>query len=62
MDRGALGVDTLLRIVLVLVVVWLVLQILQSILRLTFGMFRFLSPLIAVVVVVLIVLWFLDRI
>lgn len=62
MDRGALEVDTLIRIVLVLVVVWLVLEVLQGIMRLTFGFFRFLSPLLAVVVAILLVLWLIDRI
>ena len=58
MDRGALEGDTLVRIVLV----WLVLEVLQGIMRLTFGMFRFLSPLIGLLVVILLVLWLLDRI
>lgn len=62
MDRGALEVDTLVKIVLVLVVVWLVLEVMQGIMRLTFGMFRFLSPLVGLLVVILLVLWLLDRI
>jgi len=57
-----MDVNTLLRIVLLLVVVWLVLEVLQTFLHLAFGIFRFLPGLLALAVIVLIVLWLLDRI
>jgi hypothetical protein len=60
--RAKLDVDTLLKIVLVLVVVWLALEILGEIL----GLFAFilgpLSSLLGLVVIVLIILYLLDRI
>jgi len=60
--RAKLDVDTLLKIVLVLVVVWLALEIVGEIL----GLFAFvlgpLSSLLGLVVVVLIILYLLDRI
>jgi len=62
MDRAALDVDTLLRIVLVLVVIWLVLEILDMALGMVFGIFWFLKPLLALALLVLIVLWLLDKI
>lgn len=60
-DRAAIEVETLLKIVLVLVVVWLVLEIVGEILQLTLGLLGFLPELIGLAVVVLIVLWLLDR-
>ena len=62
MDRGALEVDTLLRIVLILVVLWLGLEILESIFGLLGRMFWFLQPLLGLALLVLLVLWLLDRI
>ena len=59
---GALEVGTLLKVILVLVVVWLVIEVAGSLLRLTMGLFRFLPTIIGALVVVLIVLWLLDRI
>lgn len=60
--RGAIEVETLLKVVLALVVVWLVLEVLGAALRITTAIFRFLTPLIGLVIVVLIVLWLFDRI
>ena len=57
--RADVEVETLLKVVLVLVVVWLALRILGEVVRLVLGP---LPDLIGVVIVVLIVLWFLDRI
>ncbi|MFW5903320.1 MAG: DUF7554 family protein [Halolamina sp.] len=62
MERGSLEANTLLRIVLVLVVVWLVLEVLSELLNIFFGVFRFLPELLALAVVAIIVLWLLDRI
>ncbi|MEF8850941.1 MAG: hypothetical protein V5A44_11800 [Haloarculaceae archaeon] len=57
--RGDIDVDTLLKVVLVLVVVWIGLEILESVVDLVFGPFKSVFGLIAVV---LILLWLLDRI
>lgn len=61
-DRAALDVEDLLKIVLVLVVVWLALEIVDEVLAITLGLLGPLRPIIGVVVLVLIVLWLLDRI
>lgn len=60
-ERGALDVETLLKVVLVLVVIWLVLAILGEIVDIAFGVFGFLQPLLGLVILLLIVLWLLDR-
>jgi len=61
MDRAAVDTDTLLKVVLVLVVVWLALEVLDVVVDLAFGIFGFLRPLLGVVVLALIVLYLLDR-
>ena len=58
-DRAAIEVETLLKIILVLVVVWLALRIVGEVVRFVLGP---LPEVIGVVIVVLIVLWLLDRI
>lgn len=60
-DRAALEVETLLKIVLVLVVIWLVLEILGRLLNIAFGLFSFIGPLVGLVILLAIVLWLLDR-
>jgi len=57
--RGDLEVDTLLKIVLVLVVVWIGIEILESVIDLVFGPFK---SIFGLIIVVLILLWLLDRI
>ena len=60
-DRGTLEVETLLKIVLVLVAVLLVLQILETLVS---GVASLLGPFFIVVqlaIIVLIVLWLVDR-
>lgn len=57
--RGALDVEDLLKLVLVLVVVYLALNIVFEILDFAFGA---LSNVVGLVIVVLIVAWFLDYI
>ncbi|HKL29830.1 MAG TPA: hypothetical protein VJ898_11270 [Natrialbaceae archaeon] len=59
--RGDLEVGTLLKIVLGLVVVLLVLEIVGEILEFTFWLLSLLPTLVGIAIVVLIVLWFLDR-
>lgn len=61
MDRGALDADTLLKIVLVLVVLWLGLEIVDTVLDIAFGLLGPLRPLVGLVVLALIVLYLLDR-
>jgi hypothetical protein len=57
-DRAAIEVETLLKVILVLVVVWLALEIIGGFIRLVLGP---LPEIIGLLVVVLIVLWLLDR-
>ncbi|MFW6318413.1 MAG: DUF7554 family protein [Halorubrum sp.] len=62
MNRGTLEVETLLKVVLVLVAALLVLQILETVVS---GIATLLGPFFVVVqlaIVVLIVLWLVDRI
>jgi len=57
--RADIEVETLLKIVLALVVVWLALEVLDLIIDIVLGPFQ---SLFGLVIVVLIVLWLLDRI
>jgi hypothetical protein len=60
--RAVVDVEDLLKLVLVLVVVWLALEVLDTIFDLLFGgLVAILRPLIGLLVVALIVLWLLDR-
>ena len=58
-DRGALDVEDLLKIVLVLVIVYIAVDLLFEVVGFVF---RALSSLVGLLIVVLIVLWFLDYI
>lgn len=58
-DRAAIEVETLLKVILVLVIVWLALEILGGVIRFVLGP---LPEIVGLVIVVLIVLWLLDRI
>jgi hypothetical protein len=60
-NRAAVDVDTLLKVVLVLVVIWLALEIVGEVIDIAFGIFGFLQPVIGLIILVLIVLWLLDR-
>jgi hypothetical protein len=62
MTRAEIDVDDLLKIVLGLAVVWLLLEILGTVLDLTFALLDALPTLIVVVIVVLIALRLADRI
>ncbi|GEM_PF-1576646 len=62
MNRAALEVEDLLKIVLGLVILWLLLEIIGSLLSITLSLFNALPTLIGLVIVVLIVLWLTDRI
>lgn len=61
-ERAALDIDDLLKIVLVLVIVWLVLEVLESVLSITLGLFSSLPSIIGLLVIALIVLWYFDYI
>ncbi|OYR55556.1 DUF7554 family protein [Halorubrum halodurans] len=62
MTRAEIDVDDLLKIVLGLAIVWLLLEILGTVLDLTFALIDALPTLIVVVIVVLIALRLADRI
>ena len=59
MDRAALSVDTLLKIVLVLIVALLALEVADRFIDTVFGVFR---PIISLLILLLVVLWLLDQI
>lgn len=60
MNRADLDVEALLKLILVLVVVWLVLQIVFEAVGFLLSPFGPLSNLIGLLIVLLIVLYFLD--
>lgn len=60
--RADIDVDTLLKIVLVLAVVWLALEIVGEILGVFSALFAPFSSLLGLTLIVLIVLYLLDRI
>ncbi|MFB6114391.1 MAG: hypothetical protein ABEJ58_09875 [Halodesulfurarchaeum sp.] len=62
MSRGALDVDTLIKIVLLLVVVFLALEIVQLVLKLTFWFVRFFLPLVVLGAIVLVALYIVKRV
>ncbi|MGZ0747033.1 MULTISPECIES: DUF7554 family protein [unclassified Haloparvum] len=61
MTRASVDVDTLLKIVLGLVIVWLVLEVLGALLSITGMVFRMLPQLLGIAIVVLIVLYLTDN-
>jgi type IV secretory pathway VirB2 component (pilin) len=56
--RGALDAEDLLKIVLALVIVWIAVEIVTEVVEFLLGPF---TTVIGVVIVVLIVLWFFDK-
>lgn len=60
-DRADVDVETLLKVILVLVVVWLALEIVGEVVDIALGLFGFLRPILGLVILALIVLWLLDR-
>lgn len=60
MDRAAIDTDTLVRIALILVVVWLALEVLDFIFG-ALGLW-FLQPILGIVLLIILILWLLDRI
>ena len=59
--RGKMEVESLLRIILVLVVIWIVLEIVGGILGILGELLGPLRPLLGLIVVALLVLWLTDR-
>mgnify|MGYP006310543419 CR=1 FL=1 len=59
MDRASLNVDTLLKIILVLIVALLALEVADRFIDTLFGAFR---PVISLLILLLVVLWLLDQI
>lgn len=62
LDRADVDVDDLLKVILGLAIVWLLLEILGTVLDLTFALIEALPTLIVVAIVVLIALRLTDRI
>ncbi|WP_053946746.1 DUF7554 family protein [Halolamina sediminis] len=60
--RGSLDAEDLLKLILLLVVVWLVISVLDGVLGLFQDILSFFPDLIGLVIVVLVILWLLDRI
>jgi hypothetical protein len=61
-DRADVDVDDLLKVILGLAIVWLLLEILGTVLDLTFALIEALPTLIVLAIVVLIALRLADRI
>lgn len=60
--RGKMEVDTLLKAILVLAVVWLALEVVQTFVETLQFLFQLLPKLIGLALIVLILLYLLDRI
>ncbi|MFC7026894.1 hypothetical protein ACFQJ5_03730 [Halomicroarcula sp. GCM10025324] len=61
MDRAKLEVDTLLKILLVLAVIWVGLEVVGEVLDILGGLLGPLRPLLGLAIIVLIVLYLTDR-
>ena len=61
MNRGKIDVDTLLKILLVLILVWIGLEIVGEVLGLFAAILGPLQPLLGLLLVALIVLYLLDK-
>ncbi|MFB6088026.1 MAG: hypothetical protein ABEJ85_05845 [Haloarculaceae archaeon] len=59
--RADVDADFLLKVVLVLVIAWIGLEILETLTDILEGLFDVFKPVLGLLVVVLIVLWLLDR-
>lgn len=62
MNRAKIDVDTLLKILLVLVIVWIGLEVVGEFLGLLGWLLGPLQPLLGIVLIILIVLYLTDRI
>ena len=61
-DRADVDVDDLLKVILVLAIAWLLLEIVDTVLDLTFALLDAIPTLLAIAIVVLIALRLTDRI
>lgn len=59
--RGVIEVETLLKVILVLVLIWIVLEILGEIVQTSLALLGPFRPLLGLAIVILIILWLLDR-
>lgn len=59
--RGAIDTETLLKVILVLVLVWIALEILETLVDTSLALLGPFRPLLGLVIVVLIILWLLDK-
>lgn len=59
MDRGDIAVETLLKILLVLVIIWIAIDVIDEALTTILGPFR---PVLGLIIILLIVLWLLGEI
>lgn len=59
--RGAIEAEDLLKVILVLVLVWIGLEIVETVVDTSLALLGPLRPLVGIVIVALIVLWLLDR-
>jgi hypothetical protein len=60
--RGKLDVEDLLKIILVLVAIWVVIAIIGELVEAVAGLLGPFRPLLGIIILALIVLYFLDRI
>ncbi|NHX37020.1 MULTISPECIES: DUF7554 family protein [Halolamina] len=60
--RGSLEAEDLLKLILLLVVVWLAIELLGEVLQLFTGLLGLIPDLLGIVIIVLVILWLLDRI
>ncbi|KPN29778.1 hypothetical protein SY89_00496 [Halolamina pelagica] len=60
--RGNLEAEDLLKLILVLVVAWLVIELLGEVLELFTGLLGLIPDLLGIAIIVLVILWLLDRI
>lgn len=63
MIRGTIDVEDLLKLILILLVVYLAINVIEAALGLAFGILGLLlDPLVALIVIALVVLWYFDYI
>lgn len=60
--RAEIDVETLLKVILVLAVVWLALVVVDLVTDLLLGLVGILMPIVGLAIIALIALWLLDRI
>lgn len=60
-SRGELEVETLLKVILVLILIWIGLEILETFTDILGFLLGPLQPIFGLLIVVLIILWLLDR-